>query len=142
VFFLDSRLTISRSPLDPQTKPICSLASSRTGGQQQSFYVPTTPTSTLINRGYAARIFDHFVQASTSRGSNVRRGSGDPQERRRTVAKSVEVPDYEVHGEVRVDPARAALIVVDMQNDFVKEGGSLLVPSAEATIPKINPKIK
>jgi isochorismate hydrolase len=53
------------------------------------------------------------------------------------VAKSVEVPDYEVYGEIRVDPARAALIVVDMQNDFVQEGGSLLVPSAEATIPKI-----
>jgi isochorismate hydrolase len=53
------------------------------------------------------------------------------------MAKSVEVPDYEVHGEVRVNPARAALIVVNMQNDFVKEGGSLLVPSAKATIPKI-----
>ena len=53
------------------------------------------------------------------------------------MAKSVEVPNYEVHGEVRVVPARAVLIVVDMQNDFVKEGGSLLVPSAEATSPKI-----
>jgi nicotinamidase-related amidase len=51
--------------------------------------------------------------------------------------RSVEVPEYEVHDEVRVDPARTALIVVDMQNDFVKEGGSLLVPDAEATIPKI-----
>src|ERR671916_2977207 len=51
--------------------------------------------------------------------------------------RSVEVPEYEVHDEVRVDPARAALIVVDMQNDFVKEDGSLLVPDAEATIPKI-----
>ena len=36
-----------------------------------------------------------------------------------------------------MDPARTALVVVDMQNDFVKEGGSLLVPDAEATIPAI-----
>jgi nicotinamidase-related amidase len=51
--------------------------------------------------------------------------------------KSVEVPEYEVHEEVRVEPARTALIVGDMQNDFVKEGGTLVVPDAEATIPKI-----
>jgi nicotinamidase-related amidase len=53
------------------------------------------------------------------------------------VARTVEVPQYEVHGEVRLDPARTALVVVDMQNDFVKEGGSLLVPDAEGTIPAI-----
>ena len=53
------------------------------------------------------------------------------------MARTVEVPDYEVHGEVRVDPARTALIMVDMQNDFVKEGGSLVVPDAEGTIPVI-----
>ncbi len=51
--------------------------------------------------------------------------------------KSVEVPEYEIQEEVRVDPARTALIVGDMQNDFVKEGGTLVVPDAEATIPKI-----
>ena len=51
--------------------------------------------------------------------------------------RSVDVPEYEVHEEVRADPDKTALIVVDMQNDFVKEGGSLLVPDAEATIPKI-----
>ena len=50
---------------------------------------------------------------------------------------NVEVPQYETHEEVRVDPAKTALIVVDMQNDFVKEGGTLVVPDAEATIPKI-----
>jgi nicotinamidase-related amidase len=49
----------------------------------------------------------------------------------------VEVPEYETHEEVWVDPVKTALIVVDMQNDFVKEGGALLVPDAEATIPKI-----
>jgi nicotinamidase-related amidase len=53
------------------------------------------------------------------------------------VAKNVEVPEYEVHEEVRVDPVRTVLIIVDMQNDFVKEGGSLLVSNAEPTIPKI-----
>jgi nicotinamidase-related amidase len=51
--------------------------------------------------------------------------------------RSIEVPEYEVHDEVRVDPADTALVVVDMQNDFVKEGGALLVPEAEGTIPKI-----
>ena len=50
----------------------------------------------------------------------------------------VEIPEYEVHVEVRVDPTRTALVVVDMQNDFVHQGGSLLVPDAEATIPAIN----
>jgi nicotinamidase-related amidase len=44
---------------------------------------------------------------------------------------------YEVQDEVRVDPARTALIVVDMQNDFVSEGGTLRVADAEATIPAI-----
>jgi nicotinamidase-related amidase len=50
---------------------------------------------------------------------------------------SVEVPEYAVQDEVRVDPARTALVVIDMQNDLVKQGGSLLVPDAEATIPAI-----
>jgi nicotinamidase-related amidase len=49
----------------------------------------------------------------------------------------VEVPAYEVQKTVAVDPARTALIVVDMQNDFVREGGTLRVPDAEATIPAI-----
>jgi nicotinamidase-related amidase len=53
------------------------------------------------------------------------------------MARTVEVPEYEIHEEVRVDPAHTALIVVDMQNDFVKEGGSLVVPDAEGTIPAI-----
>ena len=51
--------------------------------------------------------------------------------------RSIEVPKYEIHDEVWIDPARSALVVVDMQNDFVKEGGSLVVPDAEGTIPKI-----
>ena len=50
---------------------------------------------------------------------------------------TVEVPDYEVQRGVRVDPSRTALIVGDMQNDFVTEPGTLVVPSAEGTIPAI-----
>ena len=53
------------------------------------------------------------------------------------MARTVEVPEYGVHGEVRLNPSKTALVVVDMQNDFVKEGGSLLVPDAEGTIPAI-----
>jgi nicotinamidase-related amidase len=53
------------------------------------------------------------------------------------MTRSVEVPEYEIHDEVRVDPATTALVVVDMQNDFVKEGGTLVVPDAEGTIPAI-----
>jgi nicotinamidase-related amidase len=53
------------------------------------------------------------------------------------MGRSVEVPEYEVHDEVTLDPARTALIVVDMQNDFVSEGGSLLVPDAGGTVPEI-----
>jgi nicotinamidase-related amidase len=53
------------------------------------------------------------------------------------MSRTIEVPEYEVHDEVRLDPARTALIVVDMQNDFVREGGSLRGPDAEATIPAI-----
>jgi len=50
---------------------------------------------------------------------------------------SVEVPHYDVATEVALDPATAALVVVDMQNDFVSEGGTLLVPDAAATVPAV-----
>jgi nicotinamidase-related amidase len=53
------------------------------------------------------------------------------------MAHTVNVPEYEVQDGVRVDPSRTALIVGDMQNDFVKEGGTLVVPTAEETIPAI-----
>lgn len=54
------------------------------------------------------------------------------------MTRTVAVPPYELHEEVRIDPERTALVVVDMQNDFVSEGGSLLVPDARATIPAIS----
>jgi nicotinamidase-related amidase len=50
---------------------------------------------------------------------------------------NVDVPEYAVQDEIAVEPERTALIVIDMQNDFVKPGGSLLVPDAEATVPAI-----
>jgi nicotinamidase-related amidase len=53
------------------------------------------------------------------------------------MARTVEVPEYAIQDSVRVDPSRTALIIGDMQNDFVKEGGTLVVPDAEETIPTI-----
>src|SRR5215218_3345046 len=53
------------------------------------------------------------------------------------MARTIDVPEYEVQDSVQVDPGRTALIVGDMQNDFVKEGGTLVVPGAKVTIPAI-----
>jgi nicotinamidase-related amidase len=53
------------------------------------------------------------------------------------MSYSVQVPEYAIHEEVRVDPVRTALIVVDMQNDFVSDGGSLRVPDAAGTVPAV-----
>ena len=47
------------------------------------------------------------------------------------------MPEYEVQGEVQLDAATTALVVIDMQNDFVSDGGSLQVPDARATIAPI-----
>jgi nicotinamidase-related amidase len=49
---------------------------------------------------------------------------------------------YAVDDEVSVDPAATALVVIDMQNDFVKRGGSLPIPEAEATLPAIRSLLK
>ena len=53
------------------------------------------------------------------------------------MAVTLEVPEYTVEREVTVQPRTTALIVVDMQNDFVKLGGALVVETATATIPVI-----
>jgi len=53
-----------------------------------------------------------------------------------TVATTV-VPEYAVEREVVVDPRTTALIIVDMQNDFVNPGGALAVATAPPTIPAI-----
>ena len=54
------------------------------------------------------------------------------------MSRMIEVPPYQLYEEVRGTPTRTALVVVDMQNDFVRPGGSLRVPDAEATIPAIS----
>jgi nicotinamidase-related amidase len=48
---------------------------------------------------------------------------------------TVEVPEIDYKERVELPAQKTALIIVDMQNDFVKEGGTLVVPSAEPTIP-------
>jgi nicotinamidase-related amidase len=53
------------------------------------------------------------------------------------MSPALELPAYEVHDQVRIDPRHTALIVVDMQNDFVADGGALRVPDAASTIPAI-----
>jgi nicotinamidase-related amidase len=50
---------------------------------------------------------------------------------------TVKVPDIPYGGVVELPAADTALVVVDMQNDFVKEGGSLVVPAAIETVPTI-----
>ncbi len=47
------------------------------------------------------------------------------------MAQLLEAPTYPVAGEVSLDRQRAAVIVVDMQNDFVKPQGKLYVPGAQ-----------
>ena len=51
--------------------------------------------------------------------------------------KTVEVPRVKVVAGVELDASRTAVIVVDMQNDFVNPRGRLFVPSAPATVPRI-----
>lgn len=51
--------------------------------------------------------------------------------------QTVEVPQLNFKDRVELPAGDTAVIVVDMQNDFVKEGGTLVVPDAAATIPQI-----
>lgn len=53
------------------------------------------------------------------------------------IKELVESPEIEVKDKVLVNPAKAAVIVVDMQNDFVRRNGKLYVPDAEKTIEPI-----
>jgi nicotinamidase-related amidase len=50
---------------------------------------------------------------------------------------TVEVPEITYKAQVELPAAKSAVIVVDMQNDFVTPGGKLVVPAAEATVPAI-----
>lgn len=51
--------------------------------------------------------------------------------------KIVEVPDYPIATSASIDPSRTALLIVDMQRDFVDAKGALSVPGAAATVPVI-----
>lgn len=51
--------------------------------------------------------------------------------------KTVEVPEIALQDRVEIPAGESALIVVDMQNDFVKEGGTLVVETAQETLPNI-----
>jgi nicotinamidase-related amidase len=53
------------------------------------------------------------------------------------MPQTVEVPAYSIEPAVTVPAARTAVVVVDMQNDFVTAGGALVVPDAAATVPVI-----
>jgi nicotinamidase-related amidase len=53
------------------------------------------------------------------------------------MATDFQVPALDLVDRVDLDPHRTALIVVDMQRDFVSEGGALRVPTAHGTIPEI-----
>lgn len=50
---------------------------------------------------------------------------------------TVRVPEIPVVDRVRLPSKETAVIVVDMQNDFVKPGGKLVVPTAAKTIEPI-----
>jgi nicotinamidase-related amidase len=50
---------------------------------------------------------------------------------------TVKVPEIAFADEIRLPAARTAVVVVDMQNDFVKPGGALVVEAAAETIPRI-----
>ena len=53
------------------------------------------------------------------------------------MTDALPVPDIPMHDRVALEVATTALVVVDMQNDFVTEGGTLVVPDAAATVPVI-----
>jgi nicotinamidase-related amidase len=53
------------------------------------------------------------------------------------MTDALAVPEIPEHAHVELDPATSALIVVDMQNDFVADGGALQVPDAAGTVPAI-----
>jgi nicotinamidase-related amidase len=53
------------------------------------------------------------------------------------MVQTVEVPATTIEREVALEATTTALVIVDMQNDFVTTGGALVVPDAAATVPVI-----
>jgi Amidases related to nicotinamidase len=54
----------------------------------------------------------------------------------------IEIPQYNIASDVRLDSRITALIVVDMQNDFAHPKGKLFVPNSRSTIASISNLIK
>ncbi len=54
-----------------------------------------------------------------------------------TAGEQVTLPEITFKATVTLPAAKSAVIVVDMQNDFVKAGGTLVVPDASETIAAI-----
>ena len=50
---------------------------------------------------------------------------------------TVAIPELNVQETIALPAQKSAVVVVDMQNDFVKEGGSLVVPTAIETVGSI-----
>ena len=50
------------------------------------------------------------------------------------IKETVEAPEIKIVERVTLPASRTAVVVVDMQNDFVRKGGKLYVPDAEKTI--------
>jgi nicotinamidase-related amidase len=55
---------------------------------------------------------------------------------------TVEVPEIAFKEQVRLPPVKTALVIVDMQNDFVKPDGALVVPAAIETVPRIQELVR
>src|SRR3954451_18729446 len=53
------------------------------------------------------------------------------------MPEALTVPEIPETARVELDPATTALVVVDMQRDFVSDGGTLQVPDAAGTVPVI-----
>jgi nicotinamidase-related amidase len=50
---------------------------------------------------------------------------------------TVEVPEISFKDEVQLPARETAVVVIDMQNDFVEPDGALVVPAASETVPHI-----
>ena len=50
------------------------------------------------------------------------------------MARTVEVPEYAIQPAVELSSRTTAVVVVDMQNDFVTAGGALVVADAAGTV--------
>ncbi|AWS00140.1 cysteine hydrolase family protein [Metallosphaera hakonensis] len=58
------------------------------------------------------------------------------------MKKLLETPDIPISQNVLLEPSKTAVIVVDMQNDFVRKEGKLYVPQAESTLAPIKRILK